>query len=505
MLQTDDAQSEPTSTFTLHINCGRQALDRSYLVMLDPAPVGESAPVITSEPATDVLPIRPDEAVPEKRKHSTSQTVAAASSAPPPAEAIAPLAVPATKRSKRAARKEVPSTLLAGIADQTRLYIDGGGDMPKPPPQPVPGTPEYSAQLEQRVATLQSLQGKLEADIADLQHTLTMLHQQSDRLDARDGATGGAQPASPPATQAAPAVTLQRHPAAEHAATAIPAAVAAQPWQWWLFALLGIGGIAGVVLWWRQRRSDMDFDTRFDANTLQDRSADIGSMMHRRPAQASAFINSQLSPGSIEVEETMPDADERAQMLLVHGEVTAAIEELQHAIDMAPEDVERWFLLFRIFRHQGMKTDYANLARRFRAMHAGEEDWELVRNIGNRLDPENPLYAEPPGQPALPRTRDADLEMIAPLQAAAAAARPAEKPLARPPDIADPRHEPVLDFLGSNEVDETDDVQTAHIDMAYAELDTDSDDDAALYAQPPLLGEVDFDPETPFPDEQKKY
>jgi hypothetical protein len=60
-------------------------------------------------------------------------------------------------------------------------------------------------------------------------------------------------------------------------------------------------------------------------------------------------------------------------------------------------------MLFRLFRQQGMKTEYAHLAKNLRLIHHDAADWELVRNIGAKLDPDNPLYFRASSRNAAPQ------------------------------------------------------------------------------------------------------
>jgi hypothetical protein len=98
-------------------------------------------------------------------------------------------------------------------------------------------------------------------------------------------------------------------------------------------------------------------------------------------------------PGTgIEVSDYGSNDLAQIQVMLAQGDVAEAIDLLYKSIDEEPEDIERWLMLFRVFRQQGMKTEYANLAKNLRTIVRDEADWELVRNIGAKLDPDNHLY-----------------------------------------------------------------------------------------------------------------
>jgi hypothetical protein len=99
------------------------------------------------------------------------------------------------------------------------------------------------------------------------------------------------------------------------------------------------------------------------------------------------------APGQgIEVSDYGSNDLARIQIMLAQGDVSDAIDLLYKSIDEDPEDIERWLMLFRVFRQQGMKTEYAALAKNLRLVVKDEGDWELVRNIGAKLDPDNHLY-----------------------------------------------------------------------------------------------------------------
>jgi hypothetical protein len=502
VLEGSENISEPTGAFSLHINCGRVIYDRDFVVLLDPPPEVEPAivtPIAERRAPSEERPPVTTAATPPKRKASKAVPVADATQKP------------ASKPVHQGASGARPAQ-----PERDVLRIQGDSLPPLTLPA-TPGSPEYARELEQRVATLKTLQGKLEADIVTLQTTLDALKKQQAASPAQDQtAARAALPAAQAnasAPVAAPAMSAAPQPtaAAAPAPTAVPVPTAAPVpvrssqggLPLWPLGVLAAALAGALFMWWRQRRNDAALAADLYADTMIGKPVNLGVTLQRKLTQASGFINSQLSPTGIEVKEAQPDLDERAQMLLLQGEVTAAIEELQRGIADAPDDVERWFLLFRIFRHQGMKIDYAQLARDFKVKHPDDEDWELVRNIGQRLDPENPLYAQTTPAAASPLD-SADLELIAPLAAAAAAV-----PRAGPTPS---QHEPVLDFLSDSagpvepRLDEAAFSAPPHIDLELPDLGGGGAiDKPGSPSQPVLLDEIDFDPPRDKPHRGKKH
>ncbi|WP_035060411.1 type IV pilus assembly protein FimV [Andreprevotia chitinilytica] len=499
-LRSQESVAEPTSAFIVRVDCGKEIFERDYVLMLDPAPVIESATIAgdTTRPATTSS--LPATTSPRKHRH------AAPAGAQTAGNAVGEKAkTRAERRAEQAAERDI-------------LRIEGGGPLPAPAPLQQ-GSTAYTKDLENRVATLQALQVKLESDIAELQHTLKALKSQTpgnqpgnQNQEPQTISLGHLQGVgSLPAVASQTAATLATSAAASAAATApvikpvavvtpIPVVTAdtvpARPiekstgWPIWPFILVILGLCGGLFLWWWQRRgSSTEFADTLGIDTQLNSPPSLSATLQRKLTLASGFVNSQLAVGSIEVQEETQDVDERAQMLMVQGDVTAAIEELQRGIEENPHDVERWFLLFRIFRHQGMKNDYAHLARRFKTIHTGDDDWELVRNIGHRLDPENPLYTEEI------RTQqaqdDADLELIAPLRDAAAAATAAEK--AATPVM----HEPPLDFLAQKTKpgeERADSAPPPKLELELPPLDQDLiDESRSARTNDPLIDEVELD------------
>jgi len=85
-----------------------------------------------------------------------------------------------------------------------------------------------------------------------------------------------------------------------------------------------------------------------------------------------------------------------ARLFYEDGAIARAVELLHFAIERHPEQVKAWLALFEIFRLEGLKGEFLELARRFREEHGKSDYWRKIQYFGREIDPGNELYGEKP-------------------------------------------------------------------------------------------------------------
>lgn len=372
LIQSAEAIFEPVTSFNLRMDCKGQQLQRSYTVFLDPAPI--SPPAVAEE----TLPTRPaaQTRAPVARHQDTPAVKQATPLRSKPKKAITPITPPPAPVAE-----SLPAT-----GGQLRIE----SELSSKNIAPAVLSPE---DLQTKIAMMQSLQEQLQSEMIRLDRAMQNLQGLN---------TAGAAASS---IAAIPKASLTINQNATHTARATPAPAAVSTKRhvsgdnssWWLGGLVALFAILASV-WLLQRRKNNNpsgWDDDEDAASIH---APLPNSSIRQPAEAleehSMFRHSQLFYGGIEVQEEDGSATlERAQLLIAQGETDQAIELLYLTIEENETETEPWLLLFRVLRQQGMKTEYAQLARRFHDLGGNEDDWALVRNIGYRLDPDNPLYS----------------------------------------------------------------------------------------------------------------
>lgn len=420
LINSNQSISEPVVALKLNIECGNQQLSREFTVFLDPAPE-IVAPTSLSEthlamPSPAKFQLRPEARVPTAKKDTTLADVAARYY---PADSVlyekylnrlkranpnvattdtviyagSPLFMPPRPK---AAPVKAPSSAIASDASRQeigQLRLEDA-DAIKPPLAAVssqPNSEAYAKALEEKIVTLTELKKRLQLELADLD--LKMAQMQLAKSDT--AANAGVVVASPVA------VASVKTSASPVQAVAAPVRVKSAPESSWPWGWMGLGlGIVGGLFWWRRqvvadRWDSAQINGTVDLNQsiMSIIQAKVGHTMAKSPNTVmSLFGGNTKNQAGFELKEELDDHLDQAQYYLAQGETLKAIELLYAAIDDAPEDTERWLMLFRVFRQQMMKTEYGALAYRFKAMHKDEADWELIRSIGNKLDPENPLF-----------------------------------------------------------------------------------------------------------------
>lgn len=432
LISSNQSIGEPVVALKLSIQCGNQQLSREFTVFLDPAP-DIVAPTSLSEkhlamPNPARFQLRPEARVPTAKKDTTLADVAARYYPADSAQyqiylnrlkranpnvattetlisAGSPLFVP--PRPKLA-----PAKIVADAPRQEtgQLRLEDADAMSRPASAPLNAqqNPEaYAKALEEKIVTLTELKKRLQLELADLDLKMAQM-----QLATANAASAPAQLASAAviaaASSAASTVAVSSSVKGAPKVAVLPVAStpvrvqaeAGSSWSWaWL--LLAVGGVGGL-LWWRrkmqlqaERWANEDINDGVDLNRsiMSIIQAKVGHTMAQSPSTVmSLFGANPKSHAGFELKEELDDHLDQAQYFLAQGETLKAIELLYAAIDEQPEDTERWLMLFRVFRQQMMKTEYSALAHRFKALHKDEGDWELIRSIGNKLDPENLLF-----------------------------------------------------------------------------------------------------------------
>ncbi|WP_047395852.1 hypothetical protein [Chitinibacter sp. ZOR0017] len=470
-ISTHQLIGEPTVAFGLRVECNGMQLSRAFTAFLNVAPQVEPstaqarAPQMPRSersfkpvnPAPAELPSRDPQTLISKKPTTLAEltkryypigtpqyprylnkliSANPQFGADTPIAAGTPVLIPDKLRSTR---KTAPPVAKM---ETGQLRLDGAEPLAPAKTKPVSGA-EYTRELEQRVAQLTELQGKMQLEITQLNQRLAQINPTS----ASPAPLMASAPANATASLAASnaetiasastsvaATTTNSATSAPQVASAVRHTEApAQDTGFWLWggfglAALALAGVAGLK--WQRRRQESQ--TNWHDDNL---SQHMASQYQVRPVaglQSEALSRhtmlSMLHPGGtpnahgIEVQEELENDLAKAQLLIAKGETLEAIDLLYRLIDEDPSDIERWLMLFRLFRQQGMKTEYAQLAQNLRAISPDDADWELVRNIGAKLDPENPLYIRLPD--AQPDPRQA-LKQLGGMGAAIAAAQSA--------------------------------------------------------------------------------
>nr|WP_314902265.1 hypothetical protein [uncultured Deefgea sp.] len=391
-----------------------------------------------------------------------------------------------------------------------QLRLEDGDAINKPHAEPInlKQNPEaYAKELEEKIVTLTELNKRLQLELAELDIKMAQIQLANAKSanDAVASTTLAATSASGLPDVAAPASAVQVvatttvAPPKRVMETVQVASAAVEPesktnWNWAWLVLAG-GGVGGLVWWRRKMQEQAERWANADINAVDlNRSilsiiqAKVGHTMAQSPNTVMSLFGaggSQKSQPGFEVKEELNDNLDQAQYFLSQCETLKAIDLLYAAIDDVPEDSERWLMLFRVFRQQVMKTEYSALAYRFKAIHKDEGDWELIRSIGNKLDPENPLFIR--NVEAAKAKTTTPFDNFDSGMAAAAPAVPVV--LEMVPDFSDapvlPDFETGIVTILESQSDQTTEPEAGHELITFLVKDKEPED------PPPMLPEVD--------------
>nr|WP_314900790.1 bZIP transcription factor [uncultured Deefgea sp.] len=256
-------------------------------------------------------------------------------------------------------------------------------------PAAPPSAAQYTKDLEQKVKMLEDLQLQMQLEVEQLNQRLSQLNAASTVASPVAAVT-----LAPVAPVVASAVQTSNPSASQVIITPAESKPATGFSRWLICAGLALLAACAAFVAWRRRRSKDDDWATEDEPVPHTLIGHLTAFTKRSKSTEHATMMSMLhEPGQgIEVSDYGSNDLAQIQIMLAQGDVSEAIDLLYKTIDEDPEDIERWLMLFRVFRQQGMKTDYAALAKNLRLVVKDEADWELVRNIGAKLDPDNHLY-----------------------------------------------------------------------------------------------------------------
>lgn len=477
LIRSEGVVSEPAVAFTVEMACGQIHWTRQFTVFLDPPPLPQTSLSEASQIAPPIVQ-RPANSKLLKQETSLAQIAARYYSvdsrayarylerlqkanpevlAPDqPLPAGTPIVFPA--RPKPVAVSKPAQSASDMAASQPALSLTEPGAAPERSGKAVLLTPEarqasYVAELERKLALMEELHGKLEQEVTQLQARLDQLNASAAAMQAggQPASSGTAAIALRPAASPVAATRVREEDVRRYQADAEHRGLA---WAWLGLAGVLLGGGIGFWIWRMRRRQQNEWDDeQIGSGFAAARTAVMTQLAMRAARQRDEPFATQQSQfrhtimlNGIEVDDGDVPLMDRATLLISQGEISDAIEVLHEAINENPADVERWLMLFRLFRQQAMKSDYAILARRFLAQKHEADDWELVRNIGARLDPDNVLYErQQPEKPAIPA--DKPLGPDEAFSAALAAPQPV------PADVkpAQDNGAQLMDFLSSPE------------------------------------------------------
>jgi len=165
-------------------------------------------------------------------------------------------------------------------------------------------------------------------------------------------------------------------------------------WSWALVAYLALLALL-VPLLLRTRRRKPDATAVLIATP---RPADRGTETGKFAPPPPHVLAGEVAPAvagtaPIAIEDT-EDAIRSARDLYNAGERLQAAGVLRLAIERHPERVAPWLPLFDLLMRERLATEYAELARGFRALHGSSPAWKTVQRAGQQLDPANPVYAD---------------------------------------------------------------------------------------------------------------
>lgn len=411
VISTRQSISEPIVRFNLQFKCGNGFFAREYTLLLDPveiaAPRGEATTARAGSNGQAV----------ERRERSAVGGAVANAGGHRRARHVRPSAEPNRAAVVRAAESG-PKLRLSTAGDAAERSGSAGGGFAlklsseldlqrlgrKLPPNQV-------ADLRQRQQSVRSDDDM--AEILRLRNQIETLESQLLMLRQTALATLGNTSAQPaPATDAA-STTVNAAPAAA-AAPAIPdtgsdsvASVSATPrpdnggnplgrWAdviiWTLAGAVTIG--FGYMLWlYRSQHSDsLGLPELFDDHAAEPNYRPNQPISRKLTSQKPDVPPPVSRPSDIVVPEKDRWAIEEAQILLAQGWREQAVNLLLEQIDSNPYQLDIWLMLFELHHKAGNKDDFTTLAARFHNIAKGLPVWNSIRQMGQSLDPENPLY-----------------------------------------------------------------------------------------------------------------
>jgi pilus assembly protein FimV len=217
-----------------------------------------------------------------------------------------------------------------------------------------------------------------------------------------------AAPTPPPAPAPAPAAAPASAPGLVAKPAAVPTADAG-PLDGLLdspYLLYGLGGVAALlglfgVYRWRSRASAESGETSFLESRLQPDSFFGASGGQRIDTRDASGASSSMSY-SLSQLDAIGDVDPvaEADVYLAYGRDLQAEEILKEAMRSSPDRLAIRSKLLEVYAKRRDTKGYELLATQLFGLTGGEgDDWHKAQQLGQQIDPENPLY-QPGGRPS---------------------------------------------------------------------------------------------------------
>jgi pilus assembly protein FimV len=411
LIESRSAVGEPMVAFAIKIACGNQQISRDFTAFLNIAPVNNERETLTRftprevERKSAIIETTPLKQVEEfivkkpitlkeltKRYYPANSPqypryLQKLSNTNPTLDPNTELSVGTTviipERLRSTKKKSNPTTAI----ESGQLRLDAATPSANTKPAAPQSAAQYTKDLEQKVKMLEDLQLQMQLEVEQLNQKISQLN----------AVTAVASPVAVVATVApvvASAVQTSSAAASQVVITPAESKPASGFSRWLIGAGLALLAASVALIAWRRRQSQDDHWSPEQDPTAHTFMGQLNALTKRSKSTEHVTMMSMMqAPGQgIEVSDYGSNDLAQIQIMLAQGDVSEAIDLLYQSIDEDPADIERWLMLFRVFRQQGMKTEYAALAKNLRLVVKDEADWELVRNIGAKLDPENHLY-----------------------------------------------------------------------------------------------------------------
>ncbi len=225
------------------------------------------------------------------------------------------------------------------------------------------------------------------------------------------------------------------------------------PWG----AAAAVALLAGLGLYrWRSRARNESGETSFLESRLQPDSffgASGGQRIDTRDASGAASSMSYSLSQLDAIGDVDPVAE--ADVYLAYGRDLQAEEILKEAMRSTPERLAIRTKLLEVYAKRRDTKGFEALATQLYGLtHGNGEEWQKTQELGQQIDPENPLY-QPGGRPAAAAGASAGAAVVEPL---GASTLPLSVIPTEPPSLAPDE----LDKLGDESID-------LDLDLAYTE------------------------------------
>ena len=410
-IQSRSSVGEPMVSFSIKVACGNQQISRNFTAFLNIAPVNQERETLTRfavhEPEKksrdiETTPLKSVEEFVVKKPISLKELtkryypantpqyprfLKKLSNTNPELDPNAELSVGTTviipERLRSVRKKPAPSV----ATESGQLRLDAATPNANIQPAAPQSAAQYTKELEQKVKMLEELQLKMQLEVEQL-------NQRISQLNATTVASPIAAATLTPVIASSPLANTNSMAASQALISPAESTPTSGLSRWLIGAALAMLTAGTAFFVWRRRQTKDDSWSPEQDRPTHTFMGQLTGLAKRSKITEHATMMSMLhAPAQgIEVSDFGNNDLAQIQIMLAQGEVAEAIDLLYKSIDEEPEDIERWLMLFRVFRQQGMKTEYAALAKNLRLIVKDEADWELVRNIGAKLDPDNHLY-----------------------------------------------------------------------------------------------------------------